>query len=535
MALGQLPGDGVDRATMRRTLDAVLEHWDWATKIWGWDYPMIAMTAARLGATEQAVNVLLKSDGPNNGYTRAGHNPNKGLPSSGWDGAPACAAATCAAPGFPAEGWTVRAEAVLLLSFAFGLAAVPAAAQAPQLAQAMPATVERWGSTEITLPGPSTGNPFMEVDFSATFSQGARKFAVPGFYDGGGQYKVRFMPDAVGVWQYESHSNRPELRGHTGQITVVAPSAGNHGPVRVHNTRHFAYADGTPYWQVGTTSYAWAHQTDALEQQTLKTLAGAPFNKLRMAVFPNHDDKSEAPRFPFAGRPPKGWDFTRFNPVFFRHLELRVGQLRDIGVEADLILFHPYDKGYWGFDRMPADVNERYLRYVVARLSSYRNVWWSMANEFDFLKEKSMPEWDSYFQIVQASDPYQHLRSIHNAFVFYNHTKPWVTHVSVQSGAITEDYERAVLLRDVYNKPVVYDEVKYEGNFSRRWGQLKPEEMVLRFWMGAIAGTYVGHSESYEDPNGMMWLAKGGVFRGTSPPRLAFFRKILSESPAEGL
>lgn len=122
MALGQLPGDGVDRETMRRTLDAVLAHWDWATKIWGWDYPMIAMTAARLGATEQAVGVLLKSDGPNNGYTRAGHNPNKGLPvylpgngallaavammAGGWEGAPARAA-----PGFPADGsWTVRAE-----------------------------------------------------------------------------------------------------------------------------------------------------------------------------------------------------------------------------------------------------------------------------------------------------------------------------------------------------------------------------------------------------------------------------------------
>jgi hypothetical protein len=126
MALGQLPGDGVDRATMRRTLDAVLANWDWATKIWGWDYPMIAMTAARLGATAQAVDVLLKSDGPNNGYTRAGHNPNKGLPvylpgngallaavammAGGWEGAPGCTPATCNAPGFPSQGWTVRAE-----------------------------------------------------------------------------------------------------------------------------------------------------------------------------------------------------------------------------------------------------------------------------------------------------------------------------------------------------------------------------------------------------------------------------------------
>ena len=55
------------------------------------------------------------------------------------------------------------------------------------------------------------------------------------------------------------------------------------------------------------------------------------------------------------------------------------------------------------------------------------------------------------------------------------------------------------------------------------------------FWQGAIAGTYVGHSETYRDPDDFMWLAKGGVLRGQSPARLAFFRRILSESPAGGL
>jgi pectin methylesterase-like acyl-CoA thioesterase len=403
------------------------------------------------------------------------------------------------------------------------------------LAQA--ATVERWGSTDIDLKGPAGGNPFLEVELSATFRQGARTLQVPGFYDGDGQYKVRFMPDSVGVWEYETHSNRAALDGKKGSITAVAPSAGNHGPVRVKNTWHFAYEDGTPYWQVGTTSYAWTHQTEALEQQTLHTLAAAPFNKMRMGVFPKRYEynKNEPRLYAFEGQPPKGWDFSRFNPAFFRHLEQRVGQLRDLGIEADLILFHPYDKGHWGFDSMPPQVNQRYLRYVLARLAAYRNVWWSMANEFDFVKSKSMEEWDSYFQTVQAQDPYQHLRSIHNAFVFYNHSKPWVTHVSVQSGALTEDFERAVLLRDVYNKPVVYDEVKYEGDFKQRWGQLTPEEMVLRFWQGAIAGTYVGHSETYRDPQEIAWWSKGGVLRGQSPQRLAFFRKILGESPAEGL
>jgi len=403
------------------------------------------------------------------------------------------------------------------------------------LAQA--ATVERWGSIDIDLKGPASGNPFLETELSASFRQGRRTLKVPGFYDGDGQYKLRFMPDSVGVWEYETHSNRPELDGKKGSITAVAPGAGNHGPVRVKNTWHFAYEDGTPYWQVGTTSYAWTHQTEELEQQTLRTLAAAPFNKMRMGIFPKrYEYNKNEPRFyAFEGQPPKNWDFSRFNPAFFRHLEQRIAQLRDLGIEADLILFHPYDKGAWGFDSMPPEVNERYLRYVLARLAAYRNVWWSMANEFDFVKSKSMEEWDSYFRIVQAEDPYQHLRSIHNAFVFYNHTKPWVTHVSVQSGALTEDFERAVLLRDVYNKPVVYDEVKYEGNFKQRWGQLTPEEMVLRFWQGAIAGTYVGHSETYLHPQEIAWWSKGGVLHGQSPPRLAFFRKILSESPAEGL
>ncbi|MCG2583748.1 DUF5060 domain-containing protein [Massilia sp. TS11] len=421
----------------------------------------------------------------------------------------------------------MRRTLLVLLSSLLLLGAAPLA-----LAQT---EVERWGTAEFTLAGPAAGSPFMEVQLRAVFRQGARSLQVEGFYDGDGQYKLRFMPDTEGVWEYETESNRPELHGRRGSLRVRAASAGNHGPVGVRNTYHFAYADGTPFWQVGTTSYAWTHQSAALEAQTLQTLAQSPFNKLRMAVFPNRDDKGGPPRFPFAGQPPKAWDLTRFNPDFFRHLEQRVADLRALGIEADLILFHPYDKGEWGFDRLPPEVNERYLRYVVARLAAYRNVWWSMANEFDFMKEKTMPEWDRYFQIVQASDPYQHLRSIHNGLAFYNHTKPWVTHVSVQSGAIAADFERAVLLRDVYNKPVVYDEVKYEGNFTRRWGQLKPEEMVLRFWEGAIAGTYVGHSETYQDPDGLVWLAKGGTLRGASPPRLAFFRQILSQSPAEGL
>jgi hypothetical protein len=134
--LGILPGTGVERATMERTLDSVLKTWDWETKIWGWDYPMIAMTAARLDRPETAVEILLR-EGPNNKYLPNGHcpqrsdeamakNPKPGarkreiavyLPANGaflsavammaagWDGN------TNNAPGFPKDGkWVVRVE-----------------------------------------------------------------------------------------------------------------------------------------------------------------------------------------------------------------------------------------------------------------------------------------------------------------------------------------------------------------------------------------------------------------------------------------
>ena len=124
---GLLPGGRlVDRDTMRRTLEGVLTEWQWEAKIWGWDYPMIAMTAARLGEPEHAVDILLK-DAPNNRYTASGHCPQRrdlavylpangsllsavAMMAAGWDGAP-----DVRAPGFPRNGWRVRAEGLRAL------------------------------------------------------------------------------------------------------------------------------------------------------------------------------------------------------------------------------------------------------------------------------------------------------------------------------------------------------------------------------------------------------------------------------------
>jgi hypothetical protein len=154
MALGWLPGRDVDKATMRRTFERMKRDWD-LRQTWGWDYPMMAMTAARLNAPEEAIDWLFFDaknnkfgtsgmtprvhlgahaaafvptatgagagaqldagpDGP--GYQRAAETyfPSNGalllavaLMARGWDGQ------SGAAPGFPKIGWKVRTEGLL--------------------------------------------------------------------------------------------------------------------------------------------------------------------------------------------------------------------------------------------------------------------------------------------------------------------------------------------------------------------------------------------------------------------------------------
>ena len=393
--------------------------------------------------------------------------------------------------------------------------------------------VERWGIFEISLEGPKDGNPFIDVKLSAEFKCKNRILEVDGFYDGDGIYRIRFMPDTLGLWTYLTKSNKDELDGVYGQFKCVEPSPGNHGPVRVRDVYHFAYADGTPFFPVGTTCYAWIHQGEELERQTLETLKKSPFNKLRMCVFPKHFifNRNEPVHHPFEGSLSEGWDFTRFNPDFFRHLEQRISDLLALGIEADVILFHPYDR--WGYSAMNREVDERYLRYIIARLAAFRNVWWSLANEYDLVKSKKMEDWDRFFQIIQEKDPYQHLRSIHNCGEFYDYSKPWVTHVSVQYQGI--DFSKIIEWRKKYRKPVIVDECGYEGNIHRRLGSLTPQEMVRRFWEGICRGAYVTHGETYLHPKDILWWSKGGVLHGESPKRIAFLRKILEEGPSEGL
>ncbi|MFG2941217.1 DUF5605 domain-containing protein [Streptomyces sp. NPDC048282] len=389
-------------------------------------------------------------------------------------------------------------------------------------------TVRKWRVFELELHGPAHGNPFTDVALHAEFHCGERTLTAHGFYDGDGVHRIRLMADEEGTWSFRTTSNARSLDAITGTFHCAPADPADHGPVRVHDRFHFRHADGTRHLPLGTTAYAWTHQGEELEKQTLQSLAEGPFNKIRMCVFPKSyiHNTEEPDRYPFAGSSAAGWDFTRFDLDFFRHLEQRVEQLGALGIEADLILFHPYDR--WGFSDMGPDADDRYLRYVVARLGAHANVWWSLANEYDLLWSKDADNWHRFAAVVRAADPHDHLLSVHNCVELYDNGADWVTHSSIQRPP-----ERTPAWREEWGKPVTLDELGYEGDVEWGWGNLTSQDLVRRCWGGVVRGGYVTHGECYLAEDDVLWWSKGGLLKGESTARLEFLRTILGQTPAD--
>lgn len=125
-SLSLFDGGDVDHQRMKNSLEKVIKRWR-LNELWGWDFPLMAMCAARLGQYELAIDLLLM-DSPKNTYTPNGHNaqiPKSDLPlylpgngalllaialmAAGWKGSEG------QAPGFPRKGWVVRSEGLFPL------------------------------------------------------------------------------------------------------------------------------------------------------------------------------------------------------------------------------------------------------------------------------------------------------------------------------------------------------------------------------------------------------------------------------------
>ncbi len=432
--------------------------------------------------------------------------------------------------------------------------------------------MKQYEMMEFAFQGPRPRGSQAAVDLTGTFEKDGKAITVKGFYAGDGVCKIRFLPEEPGEYAYAVAGSCLESP-ISGRFTVEAADAGRHGPVRAAGV-HLRHADGTWFNGFGTTVYALAHQPEALIDETMETLSAAPFNKVRLCVFPKHYsyNHNEPDLYPFERKPGAEardfsaqaggaagpgnpaetavndtWDVHRPCFAFWDALEARLAELDRMDIQADLILFHPYDR--WGFAAMPMADNLVYLDYLTRRLSAFPNVWWSLANEYDLCLTKTLDDWRAIETFVAENDPFRHLLSCHNCFVPWDFSRPNTTHVSWQ----TKQLHRVAELMRRYGKPVMIDECRYEGNLPQFWGNISGEEMTARFWRATVQGACCTHGETFLPGTAMaaqatrtgeaevVWWARGGRLNGESPARIAFLRGIVESLPgpmtplAEGL
>ena len=400
---------------------------------------------------------------------------------------------------------------------------------------------------ELTFEGVEPAGSHVAVNVKAVFTKGDFSKEVLGFYAGNGTYKVRFLAEEAGRYTYQVSG----LVSGQGTIDVEEADEKHHGIVRPDGTK-LRHADGTYITTFGTTVYALAHQTDELTEETFKSLECGAFNKIRICLFPKHYayNKNDHRYFPFYyDENGQNIEFTdnlgekrSVKPIdtnhpcfeFWDEFEGKLNRLFDMGIQVDLILFHPYDR--WGHSYMSQEANLTYLDFAIRRLAAFPNIWWSMANEYDLFFNWKIEQWHEVDEFIGKNDPYGHMLSNHNCFPLYDFERDAITHVSIQNRAMNRVKE----LQAKYNKPVCYDECAYEGNLKETWGSISAKEMVNRFWKVTVTGGFCTHGEvlldddietSEQQDNAVLWWAKGGKLKGQSPERIKFLREVFESLP----
>ena len=384
---------------------------------------------------------------------------------------------------------------------------------------------------ELSMTGKKLTDNQVRIQLDVAVTVDGETKTVRAFYDGEnengeGVYKVRIYPEKTGEYKIIVKENEYNICAEKRLFCEPQPeNSMHHGIVQPYET-HFRYADGTWFYPFGTTVYALAHQSVEVIEQTFDTLSKNPFNKVRMCIFPKHYDfnKNEPEFFPFQKTADGKWDVNRPDFEFWHRMDAHIERLDAMGIQCDLILFHPYDK--WGFSKLPMDDALTYLEYVIRRYAAMPHIWWSLANEYDLL-DYEMADWEQFAEYLHQNELWHHLLSCHQIVTPWDFHNKNTTHICHQSG----DVDQVGIWIRQFDKPLMIDETGYEGNIQFDWGNLSAFEMVNRFWITVAQGGYCTHGETLFKEDGLLWWAMGGTLIGESPARIRFLKELIDQMP----
>ena len=229
-------------------------------------------------------------------------------------------------------------------------------------------------------------NPLQEVtSFQLTFtSPSGVKKQVEGFWDGGHDWRVRFMPDEAGEWTYTSQCSDQTNTGlHWQEGRFFCELASNALPIYQHGAvvhppgeHYLSHADGTPFFFTACT--AWNGALKSTEEEWTAYLEHRANHHYSVIQFVATQwrgcDTNSQLQTAYTGH-----RRIVINPAFFQHLDHKINQINAYGLVAAPVLLWalPFRRGQELSPgaKLPRSQAVRLARYLVARYGGHHVIW----------------------------------------------------------------------------------------------------------------------------------------------------------------
>ena len=383
-------------------------------------------------------------------------------------------------------------------------------------AGANPVELPRWQPHDFTFAVPAqTTNPFT-VRFSAVAKgPNGATLRLPGFYDGGGIWKVRLSAPQEGDWSLVTESDLPDLAARTAGFRCVPnPSPRMHGGVRVDPQfpRHFVCEDGTHFFPLGyECDWLWAldlgRPNPKATEAFLDQLAVNGFNYIILNTYA-HDTswrKGRTADDDFGPPPLYAWEGTnehpvhdRFNLAFWQHYDRVMQALQERGMTAH-VMIKVYNKQANWPPRGSAE-EDLYFRWLVARYAAFPNLHWDLSKEANNEKDRAYKL--GRLEFLRRNDPYQRPITVHDDRQTYD-AGAYDGVVDYRSDQQHSQWHASLLAhRRQHAWPVINVEFGYEhgpaGLADKTYGVAQsPEEVWRRAWEIQMAGGYTAYYYTY--------------------------------------
>jgi len=300
--------------------------------------------------------------------------------------------------------------------------------------------IQRYGVFETALQSERDyDSPFRDASVELTFTAPSGKQRKrDAFWEGGRAWRVRFSPDEVGEWAWQSECSDAEndgLHGRSGRFRC-APYSGEeplykHGPLKISDDGFsFVHEDGTPFFWLGDTAWSGVLEADPKDwAHYLRTRKEQGFSLIQVAA--TH------PRRGYKDKAGQGfYSMERgvcINPSFFQRVDDNFAAINRQGMMiASVILWE--SKGNVPETNLPVDDIVRLARYIVARYDAYQ-IAWILGGDGAYFRGNRAEHWKRIGRGVFPDDRHR-LVTIHPSFWAANffRDEPWHDFVGYQSG-----------------------------------------------------------------------------------------------------